>query len=176
VVHRDKKGMRLPIIKNPTQELSSPQGWWREWWDAGARVDANNSLGSALLTLQFSDGTEQTEESNLFSVWQGNGFQIWAGYDAARYKEINHDPENPEAGWAAWLWRSGFFDAVQETYVEGFFSWESEAESKYIDEPMPAGFGLGPGTLIYIGHNPETKAYYEGTIRKTSVDPGCRGH
>jgi hypothetical protein len=161
VVHNDKRTVRMPLIKT----LASRLPW------QGIRVDANNSLGLAKLTLQFFGGEIQTEQSNFFNVWQNNGFQIWAGYDAARYVKIN----SPD-GFAKFLGDAGFWDAVETDFTEGLFFWESEALSKYVDEPMPSGFGLDHGTLIYFGHNPETQAFYEGTMRAAAIDPGCRGH
>ena len=165
VMHQDAKTVRFPIIKTLASEGNN--GWLREW----IRADANNSLGLAQLTLHFFDGEVLTWQSNRFSTWQQDGFQLWAGYNAARFASKN----SPD-GFNAFLGDNGFFDQVQPDYEQGFFVWESEAQSRYVDEPMPSGFGLAPGTDIYIGHNPITGEFFEGTIRAVAVDPGCRGH
>jgi hypothetical protein len=140
-----------------------------------SRVDANTSQGLAQLTLQFYDEanvlTSKSWQSNLFSSWQQNGFQIWAGYDAARYAE-----HAAQTGWAEFLAEGGFWDDLPPGSSGGFLIWESEANPSYTDEVMPGRFSLGPQTDIYIGHNPDTNAYFNGTIRAVSVDPGCRGH
>jgi hypothetical protein len=161
VVHQDTKGLRFPFVHTSAPALPY----------APVRMDANNSLGVAELTLRFLDDTIQNWQSNRFSVWQQNGYQIWAGYDAARYVA-----NNSENGFAKFLAENGFWEQVQPDYSKGFFMWESQAVSKYNDEAMPASFGLGPGTYVYIGHNPELNTFYHGVMRSVAIDPGCRGH
>jgi hypothetical protein len=163
VMHRDAKSLRFPFI------------WGREstsWLQrAAARLDANNSLGLARLTLRFNGGEVESWDSNIFNVWQNDGFQIWAGYNAARYAG-----NTSQTDFAKFLADEGFWDVVQPDYETGFLIWESEAESKYTEEAMPSGFGLAALGYIYIGHNPTLKTYYNGKIRAVAVDPGCRGH
>ena len=165
VMHVDTKSVRMPLIKTLA---GGPQG---NWLRDAIRVDANNSLGIAQLTLNFLDGEVLSWQSNRFSIWQQNGFQLWAGYNAARYVSNNTPDE-----FNAFLADNGFWEQVDDTFTQGVFFWESEAVSRYVDEPMPSGFGLEEGTNIYIGHNPLTGTFFEGTIRAAAVDPGCRGH
>jgi hypothetical protein len=173
VIHADAKGLRLPFIRTGANGVERVQVRNTPSIRTAAHVNANDSQGLAQLSLHFSDGTVQSWQSNPFSSWQQNGFQIWAGYDADRYSSIY---EVSKIGWPKFLEEVGFWDEIQPEYAGGFLMWESEANPNYTDEVMPAGFGLGPGTEIYIGHNPDTKTYFNGTIRAVSVDPGCRGH
>jgi hypothetical protein len=41
---------------------------------------------------------------------------------------------------------------------------------------MPDSFGLGPGTTVYIGHNPVDNTYFIGDLTMAVIDPGCRSH
>ena len=139
---------------------------------AGVHVAANDIYGQAQLTLHFNGGEVQSWQSNVFSSPKQDGFQLWGGYNATRYVEINS-----QEGFAKFLSSNGFWDEVAAgDYVDGFYMWESQANTKYLDEKMPSGFGLSAGTDIYIGYNPSTDDYFEGTMRAVAVDPGCRGH
>lgn len=173
VLRRDTKGLRFPFIRNDGKVSVN---WLKGIMDDGlvrepVRVDINNNMGQARLSLQFLNGVVEEWQSNLFSSSQTNGFQIWAGYDAPRYTSINS-----KNGFAKFLSDAGFWDAVKPQYTNGFFMWESEAPMLYSAQAMSGAFGLDTLTYIYIGHNPTTKSYFEGVIRKVAVDPGCRGH
>lgn len=165
VMNQEAKTVWFPSIKTGAAGQSG------SWQPAATRVGLADSLGLAQLTLHFQDGEVLSWQSKPFSVWQENGFQVWAGYNAARFVE-NNSPD----GFNAFLGDSGFWDAVEPEYVEGLLFWESEAQTKYVDEPMPSGFGLGPGTEIFIGHNPVDNSFFEGIVRSVAIDPGCRGH
>jgi hypothetical protein len=169
VMNIDTKTVRFPFIKTSASgtKLAPALSVMRD----AVRADANNNLGIAQLALHFKDGSVRNWQSNLFSSWQKDGFQIWAGFDAARYAD-----KTSRDGWAKFLEEGGFWDEIQPEYSNGFLIWESEATARYDDEAMPAGFTLSPESIIYIGHNPDTNAYFNGTIRAVSVDPGCRGH
>lgn len=137
-----------------------------------AAVSQPKLYGVAELKFHFLNEEERVFASNLIHLNQANGVQLWGGYNAARYV-TNNDPE----GFPSFLSSAGFWDDVQPDYVEGLYFWESEAPAKYDSEPMPeAGFSLDPGTRIYIGHNPISGAFFEGTVRAAAIDPGCRGH
>ena len=154
--------VRFPWILTGTEAVQS----------ASKQAAVQESYGRTQLTLHFNGGTVESWQSNVFASPQQDGFQVWAGYNATRYVDINS-----EDGFAKFLSSNGFWDeVVGNDYVDGFYMWESEANSIYSDEPMPAGFGLGPGTDIYIGYNPSANTYFDGTIRAVAVDPGCRGH
>lgn len=161
VTRRDMRALRMPIIKTSASPLLRRL----------PRVDANHNLAQGQLTLIFHDGSVRSWQTNLFSSWQLDGFQLWAGYNAPRYIAINS-----QDGFAKFLADAGFWEDVKEEFSEGFFFWESEAQAKYLKEEMPAEFRIQGGTLVYIGHNPETDSYFEGVIRAVSIDPGCRGH
>jgi hypothetical protein len=171
VMHVDTKTVRFPTIKTLAGGKTLAGDGKSNWLRDAVRMDANNSLGQARLTLNFVDGTSSSWQSNPFSIWQENGFQIWAGYNAARFAG-----KNSGDGFNAFLGESGFWEDVQPAYTTGLFFWESEAESLYSEEVMNPGFGLDSGTDIYIGHNPVTGTFFEGRVRAVAVDPGCRGH
>jgi hypothetical protein len=173
VLRKDTNGLRFPFLRNDGEVSAS---WLKGIANQGPvrepmRVDLNNNLGEARLSLYFLNGVVENWKSNLFSSWQSNGFQIWAGYNAPRYTSINI-----KGGFAKFLADAGFWDAVTPQYADGFFMWESEAPTLYKAQVMPGAFGLDTLTYIYIGHNPTTDSYFEGAIRKVAVDPGCRGH
>lgn len=173
VIHVDTQSVRFPWIKASASDLKpigggdAVRGLTRE----PVRVDANNSLALAQLTLHFNGGESLSWQTNLSSAWQQNGFQVWAGYNAARFAA-----NTSKTGWAEFLAESGFWNDVAAEYIDGFFTWESATQPRYESEPMPSGFGLAAQTLVYIGHNPDTGAFFDGTIRTVAVDPGCRGH
>ena len=173
VIHVDTQSVRFPFIRTSAEGIKpmggggAASGLLRQ----PVRVDANNSLALAQLTLHFNGGESLSWQSNLSNAWQQNGFQIWAGYNAARFAA-----NTSKTGWAKFLAESGFWDVVMPEYVDGFFMWESATLPKYESEPMPSGFGLAAQTLVYIGHNPDTGDFFDGTMRTVVVDPGCRGH
>src|SRR5690606_30675527 len=125
----------------------------------------------ATLVLHFFGGSVQSWVSNAFDAVQRNGVQLWAGYDAVHYTSFA-DP----AGWAKFLADNGFWDAVEPENAKGFFMWESMADLLYSEEELPDSFGLGSGSTVYIGYNPDTGFHLQGTIRAVAVDPGCRAH
>ena len=87
-----------------------------------ARVEAASGL-QAQLTLHFLNGTVQQLQSNIFSGWQQNGYQIWMGYDAARYvAKFRMRNETRK-----YLAESGLWDEVLPEHTDGFFMWESES-------------------------------------------------
>jgi hypothetical protein len=111
----------LDVLRFDTKSLRFPYIWGQEAHtkserqpipDQGivtdpVRVDANNNLGLARLSLEFLNGSIENWQSHLFSSWQSNGFQIWAGNDAPRYTA-----NNSRTGFAKLLAYAGFWDAV----------------------------------------------------------------
>lgn len=173
VIHVDRESVRFPFIRASSSGMKPIGGG-----DAiggllrdPVRVDANNSMALAQLTLHFNGGERLSWQTNLSNAWQLNGFRVWAGYNAARFAA-----NTSKTGWAKFLAESGFWNDVAAEYIDGFFTWESATEPKYEPEPMPSGFGLAAQTLVYFGHNPDTGAFYKGTMRTVAIDPGCRGH
>jgi uncharacterized repeat protein (TIGR01451 family) len=179
--------VRFPVVMTgPIEEsaLAKSANVAGEEMGVLASVAVSDTYGQAQLTLHFVTDTVPISEtvfitemvkswqSNVFAVPQRNGIQVWAGYNAARYVDIND-----EDGFGDFLSADGFWNAVNGgDFVEGFFLWESEAKQKYDPDPMPAHFNLGSGTLIYVGYNPDLDTYFEGAVRAASIDPGCRGH
>jgi hypothetical protein len=71
------------------------------------------------------------------------------------------------------------WDDIKPAFADGILVWESEAEPMFAADAYPDGFGLGPGTTVYFGYNPDAvpnPTYFAGKMRTVAVDPGCRAH
>lgn len=145
-----------PIIHHPRLQLD---------------VQVNDPIIDAVayFMLKFFDGTTKTWETKAFPYPQDDGAQIWAGYNAQRFAE-NFET----VGWAKYLTDVAFWDAAKVANADGFYLWESEVAGVSDPVAMPDSFGLGPGTTLYFGYNPDDGSYYSGRLIKAIVNPGCR--
>ncbi len=125
----------------------------------------------AYFTLQFFGGGSDTWESNQFPVFRSDGHQIWGGYNPVRFVANFKD-----RSWFKFLSTAKFADALKPALASGFWLWESAVDGVHDPVDMPDSFGLGPGSTVYIGHNPTANSYFRGSLVTAVIDPGCRAH
>jgi hypothetical protein len=151
-------GGRRPVIYHPRLELAV------EALDPLAKVVAS-------LKLHFFGGGSSSWSSEQFPVFQADGHQIWGGYNPVRFVEHFAGKR-----WFNFLTAAQFAKPLTPDLAAGFWLWESEAEGVADPVAMPDSFGLGPGTTVYIGHNPVDNTYFIGDLTMAVIDPGCRSH